>query len=254
MKLLKFFLPLFICSAIIISCGPSEAPSNPSVSFSISMDDPGSHYYLVQMHCSELSQDNLTLRLPAWTPGYYMVLNLAQHIVDFSPKDSAANPLEWTKTDKNAWQINTKGVSELDVQYYVYANRRSVAEPYLDSLKGFISPTGIFMHPEKIISIPVKISINPWTEWTQVSTGLAAFGSERFTYQSKDFDELYDCPILVGNQTVAEFEVEQVPHYLSIENAGSADLERLKSDVKRIVQTSTELMGEIPYEISMSNK
>ncbi len=247
MKYRYYLLMVVLSTLLLLSCEKRESSTAPSVRITLSMNNPESHYYQVEMHCSGLNQNQLTLKLPAWTPGYYLVLDLSQNVVDFSPLDSAGRVLEWSKTDKNAWSINTTGLSSVIVNYYVYANRRSVAEPYLDSLKGFISPTGIFMHPDKYLSIPVELSINLWKDWSKISTGLAMVEGNQNTYRAEDYDELYDSPILVGNQTIAQFEVQNIPHYISIENVGEADLEKLKADLKQIVETSERLMGDIPY-------
>ena len=71
-----------------------------------------------------------------------MILDLAKNVVEFNATDVSGKTLPFEKTAKNTWHITTKGVKALIATYYIFANRASVAEPYLTENRGFISPTG----------------------------------------------------------------------------------------------------------------
>ncbi len=248
MKTCSFRLPVFILLVLLASCtvAPKEEPGK--MSFTVSMEDPASHYYRVEFRYEGHEAPHADIKMPVWTPGYYMILDLAKHVVDFRASDDQGNPLAWSKTEKNTWRVITPGVKNLTIEYYVFANRVSVAEPYLGENRGFLSPTGLFMHVGGKLDHPVTVKVDLFEGWSQVSTGLDPVPGEIHTYSAGDFDRLYDCPILAGNQEILTFEFQGLPHTVAIEKPGDCDRELLVSDLKRIVEASTSLMGHIPYE------
>ena len=66
-------------------------------------------------------------------------------------------------------------------------------------------------------------------------------------FVAPDFDTLYDCPILVGNQEILTFEAAGKPHTVAAYDLGSFDRVRFTGDLKRIVEAAAALMGELPY-------
>lgn len=216
--------------------------------YTVSMDQPGSHYYQVELRYEGNTADRVDLKMPAWTPGYYMILDLAKNVVDFTALDVAGRPLPVEKTEKNTWRVQTAGVKTLIVRYYVFANRTSVAEPYLSESRGFISPTGVFMHVAGKLNHPVTVKINPFPGWQRISTGLDPVKNLANTFTAADFDRLYDCPILVGNQEVLTFDYKGIPHYIALEKPGNCNRAKLTDDLKRIVAAATDIIGEIPYK------
>ena len=248
---MKRYSPLVISAAILLMVAACQPPASqvaaPEIEFTLTMEEPASHYLGVQMTIGDWSGDSLVLKMPVWTPGYYKVLDLAQNVVGFTAEASDGTELKAWKSRKNGWTIDTKGISQIQVNYYVFANRRSVADPLLDTVKAFISPTGVFMHPEGLLSTPVSVIVDPWDGWERISTGLDQVDGNPWHLSAGDYDELYDCPILVGNFTTKTFEVEGILHEIAIERVENADLDLLASDLSRIVNAGKNLIGEFPY-------
>jgi len=224
----------------------AQAPES-KMAYIVSMEEPASHYYHVELQYDGISAESVDLKMPAWTPGYYMILDLAKNVVEFKAADESGKPLSFTKTAKNTWHINTTGVKTLMVSYYVFANRTSVAEPYLAENRGFISPTGVFMYVDGKLNHPVTLAVKPYIEWKQVSTGLDPVKGSANIFTAPDFDRLYDCPILVGNQEVLTFDYKGITHSIAIEKPGTCHRGKLTADLKRIMEAGTSIIGEIPY-------
>lgn len=244
----KSFYPVVLIG-LLMATGISFAQIPESkMSYTVSMDQPASHYFHVELRYDGVNAETVDLKMPVWTPGYYMVLDFAKNVVEFNPADLSGKPLNWEKTAKNTWQVNTTGIKTLIVSYYVFANQISVAEPYLAETRGFISPTGVFMHIGGKLSHPVTVTIKPFHEWKMVSTGLDPVIGSANTFTAPDFDRLYDCPILVGNQEVLTFDFKGIPHFVAIEKPGTCNREKLTADLRRIVEAATGIIGEIPYK------
>lgn len=240
---------LIVPVSIILAAGFFSAHSQESrMSYTVSMDQPATHYYKVEFRYEGIAAESVDLKMPVWTPGYYMVLDLAKNVVEFNAKEEGGRDLAWEKSAKNTWHITTAGVRSLIASYYVFANRASVADPYLAENRGFISPTGVFMHVGGKLNHPVTVTVNPWSGWKQVSTGLDPVKGSVNTFTAPDFDRLYDCPILTGNQEILTFEDQGIPYSVAIEKPGNCDRVKFITDLKRIVQAGTAIIGDIPYK------
>jgi len=104
------------------------------------------------------------------------------------------------------------------------------------------------VYPEGWLDNPVTVTVKPYSGWKTVSTGLELVKGFDNTFTATDFDRLYDCPILVGNQEVLTFEYKGIPHHIAIEKPGECNREKLKTDLRKIVEAATSIIGEIPYQ------
>ena len=231
---------------VIASFVHGEAPQG-TMAFTVSMERPNTHYYHVDFKCEGLKGETQEFKMPVWTPGFYQVMNYSRNVLNFRAEDGAGNPLAWEKTAKNAWRVKSGRSSSVTVSYDVYAFPRFVAESYLDDEMGFISPTGVFMHVAGRIQQPVTVTVKPYQGWKQVSTGLDPVEGKCNTFFASDFDVLYDCPILLGNQEILTFEVKGIPHIFAVDDLGTFDREKFVADHKRMVEAAVAVIGEIPY-------
>jgi predicted metalloprotease with PDZ domain len=211
------------------------------------MEQPNTHYYHVVFRGEGMKDKTQDFKMPAWTPGYYQIMDYARNVLNFRAEDGAGNPLAWEKTAKNIWRVKSGKDASITVSYDVYAFNRSVADSYLDDERGFISPTGVFMHVAGRIQHPVTVTVRPYQNWTRVSTGLDPVEGRPNTFFAPDFDILYDCPILIGNQEILKFEVQGIPHVFAGVNLGALDRAKFTADLKRMVESAVALIGEIPY-------
>ena len=240
---------VILLSTVLLAVASFAAskPLKRTMAFTVSMDQPTTHYYHVVFLCEGLKGGTQDFKMPSWTPGYYWILNSARNVVNFRAEDGAGNGLAWEKTAKNTWRVMSGKAAAIRVSYDVYAFERSIAESFLDDGRGFISPTGIFMHVAGGLEHPVTVSFEPYKEWSKISTGLDPVKDRPNTFFAPNFDVLYDCPVLMGNQEILTFEVKGIPHMIAAENLGTVDRDRFKSDLAKIVEGAARLIGEIPY-------
>ncbi|MFZ0280754.1 MAG: PDZ domain-containing protein [Bacteroidales bacterium] len=223
-----------------------KAPASRIV-YTVSMENPNNHYFHVALVYSGISEKSVELKLPVWTPGYYMIMDYPKYVVNFKATNELGKSLNWEKTSKNRWKIETSKTISLTVQYDVFAFRTSVADSFLDDGRGFISPTGIFMHPAGHKDHPVIVIVLPYEKFTQISTGLDPSADNKNTFYAANFDILYDCPILTGNQEILKFETGGIPYTIAAENLGGIDRSELTTDFRKIAEATTSIIGEIPY-------
>lgn len=239
---------MVLSSLLLITAGrsPAQSPGG-AMAFTVSMDRPATHYYHVIFRCQGLKGPEEEFKMPSWTPGYYQILDYARNVLNFRAEDLRGSSLPWKKTAKNTWRVQLGGAHEVSVSYDVYAFSRSVAESYLDDSQGFICPASVFMHVAGRTSYPVTVKLRPYQNWNRISTGLDPLEGRLDTYAAPDFDVLYDCPILLGNQEILRFEVRGIPHFIAGSNLVTADHDKFVADLSRIVEAAADIMGEIPY-------
>jgi predicted metalloprotease with PDZ domain len=221
---------LLIALTILLASMPGSARAQaraavPALSISVSMDRPTTHYYHLVFRADGLKGETQDFKMPAWTPGYYRIMDYARNVKDFRVEDGAGRPLAWKKTAKNTWRVRVGKAAAVVVSYDVYAFTRFVADSYLSDDGGFITPAGLFMHVAGHLLDPVTVTVLPCPGWKRVATGLEPVAGRPDTFSAPDFDTLYDCPILIGNLEVLKF----------------------TGDLKKIVQAAASLMGELPY-------
>ena len=249
----RFVLSFLLLSLVVLPSSslawavePAPAPVE-RISLTVSMDQPSTHYFHVVLRVEGVRSDTLEVKLPVWTPGYYLIMDYARNVLNFKAEDGRGQTIRWEKTAKNAWQLHTRSASTVAVTYDVYAFASSVADSYLDDARAFICPTGVFMHVAGRLGRPVTVTVKPFSGWRQVSTGLDPVPGQPDTFTAPDVDTLYDCPILVGNQEVIPFEVRGIPHVLAGNNLGRLDRVKFVADLKKMIEAAATLMGDIPY-------
>jgi len=224
---------------------PADAPD---IAYTVSMPQPHTHLFNVEARLSYrgAAPGALDLRMPVWTPGSYLVREFERHVQDFEARDGGGRTLNWTKTNKNTWRVETAGARDVRVRYSVYANELSVRTSELNDRHAFWNNATLLVYPDGLLGVPSTIKVEPFGGW-KIATGLPAVPGTPNTFRAEDFDVLYDSPFLVSNFRVLSFEVKGVPHRVVIDGEGSYDAERVRRDSQRIVEAAAEMMGELPY-------
>ncbi|MDA9555221.1 PDZ domain-containing protein [Pelobium sp.] len=224
----------------------SQAQNSANIQFEVSFTEPQAHYADVKMIINNIKKDDITVKMPVWAPGSYLVREFSKNVESFEVTTPSNTPVAFEKVRKNAWKINTKGKSSVVIYYRVYAFEISVRTSFIDASHTFLSSSGIFMYPDGGIAEPSIVTIIPHKNWSKVSTGLEPVEGKPFTYYAKNFDWLFDSPIEVGNQDVFEFNAAGVRHEVAMVGGGNYNKEQLKADMAKIVEKETEIYGENP--------
>lgn len=217
--------------------------------FTVSMDNPASHYFEVVLQCSGIKGATTEFKLPVWTPGYYQRMDYAKNVEQFRVTNAAGDTIAWEKSAGNAWRVLHHQQNNFTIRYQVKTTRLFVGTPYVDEERAFILGAGVFLYPAGHLDLPVTVQVKPHSGWTIVGTGLDPVAGQAFTYQAPNFDILYDCPLLVGNlETLPSFQVKGIPHYFIGYKPGVANPAAFMGDLQKIVTTAAALIGDIPYQ------
>src|ERR1700761_5480511 len=167
-----------------------HAAGTVKIAYTITFPEAQAHYADVEMNITGLQQNSLTLKMPVWTPGSYLVREFAKNIETLAVTangKTVASP----KTRKNWWTVNTTGLSAITVKYRVYCFEISVRNAFIDASQAFLSPTSIFLYPDKMLHEPSTVHIIPYKGWTTVSTSLEMVNVDAFTRTAPNYDILF---------------------------------------------------------------
>jgi len=192
----------------------------------------------------------LELMMATWTPGSYLIREYARHLEDISAQSEAGLPLAIDKTRKNRWTIHTEKAQSVEVSYRLYSREMSVRGNWVDDDFAVLNGAPTFLTVVGGHDLPHAVDITLPQSWGTCVTALPAHPEGApCRYVAPDFDTLVDSPILVGNPSLHDFEVDGVPHVLA--NIGDDTVwedEKTVRDVQRITEEIIAFWGEIPYE------
>lgn len=199
------------------------------------------------MEVSGVKQDTLFLKMPAWTPGYYQLLNFADQVSNLTAKNSSGNTLVVKKSGRNGWKVATQSSGWIQLSYDVSAKRAFVATPFVLENRAYISPPGVFLHLNGDLNRPAVVTLQVPDGW-RVATGLEPVGTTS-KFAASDFDVLYDSPILMGElEELPAFDVQGRKHRFIGFKLEGFDKAAFMNDLKKIVETSVTMMRDIPYK------
>ncbi len=221
------------------------------ISYKVELKSPEAHTFRVVLEIPKPNPEGQQLTLPAWIPGSYMIRDFARNIVTLTAY-SGQQRLQANKLDKQTWQLEPCQ-EPLHIIYEVYAWDLSVRGAYLDTTRGFITGTSLFLRVEGQESMACSVEFmrpggeryRDWRLATTLTTETATF-LEFGSYQAKDYDELIDHPVEMGLLSHAQFLAAEVPHDIVISGRHSADLPRLCDDLKKICEHHISFFGELP--------
>ncbi len=227
---------------------PAVKQSLPEISYIVSMSKPWTHLLEVEMRVKwDQMPDKTELKMPVWTPGSYLVREYARHVQGFGARDSSGAELTWSKTNKNTWQIDTRGVSEIIVAYKVYSNELTVRTNELNDEHAFWNNTALLLFVKDQLGASSTLKVDPYGNW-RVATGLPAVAGQTNVFRSENYDILYDSPFEVSDFKEFSFDVLGKKHRIVITGEGNYDLQRLAADTTKIIEACYKIFGAIDYE------
>jgi predicted metalloprotease with PDZ domain len=212
------------------------------------MPDPANHFFHIDLTCKNTKWDTIDFKMPQWMPGYYQIMNYSGEVKNFYASSLNGKAIPVANPTKNTWRIISGNNSSFSISYDVYADRKFVANNYLDSTHGYIVPSATFMYINGHLDIPVNLKIRAFSDWKDIATGLDRVADKIYEFTAPDFDILYDCPILIGNlEELPSFNINGIVHRFVAFNPGNFDRDVFISSLEKTVRAGIDMIGDIPY-------
>ena len=222
-----------------------------TVFYAIRPADPGAHLFQVTVEIDRPDPQGQRFFLPAWIPGSYLIRDFARNIVRLRALDAAGRRVRVEKTDKHTWRCAPLAADgQLTLAYEVYANDLSVRSAHLDTTRGFFNGSSVFLLPAGRRHEACRVDIFAPRErrhrnWRVATTLAPASGTRRGQfgrYLARDYDELIDCPVELGDFASARFAVQDVEHEVTVSGqVPRLDLSRLTKDLALVCAAHARL-------------
>jgi len=236
--------------ALLFICAPSVFAQNDfSVEYTVEVADIEQQLFHVTTEVKNIRQSQLNLSLPVWTPGWYTIENYARNILRFQITDSKGARLNHRMTHKQTWQVDTKDIDSIKVEFDYRARTLALNQARIAKDFAFFTGTQLFLMAEGRRNAPCAVRFKLPEGW-QIISALKET-SDPLTFTAPDYDTLLDSPTEMGRFDLTKFEVEGKPHYFVATPAGIFSQEkadRFKVILSKIAETQSAIFGGLPYE------
>jgi predicted metalloprotease with PDZ domain len=196
-------------------------------------------------------QPKLSLALPSWTPGWY-VLTDAEKGIDLesvTAQNNQKKALPLTHPDANTWTItDTQNADELLIAYTVRATDTGYGffKPYLDAKHGFVPGPATLLYVVDGKQAPCSVRYVVPSGW-RVASAATPIGNTENTFTAPDYDTLIDQPADLGEFTRTDRVIAGVP--VSVVLVGSEGHPKLRwtEGVFKIAEAGIKLLGGPPF-------
>ncbi len=220
---------------------------NIDIHYHLLMEEPHTHLFKVHMSLSRISSKTLDFFMPVWTPGSYLVRDFSKNVQNVRAF-SKSTSLNVSKLNKNTWRVVTGNQNKITFEYQVYAFELTVRTSFLDVDHAMINGASVFMCPSGFEHNKSVLTIEPYFEWSKVSTELTPDKGDKHRFKVKNYDQLVDTPIELGNQQIKSFKASNITHDYAVIGKGNADYDKIIADSKNIIEETHRIFGDIPYD------
>lgn len=223
------------------------------LAYRIAMPDPHTHLFEVEVTLRG-AEPGAIFRMPAWTPGSYLIREYARHVQDVVARTDDGKDLRVNKVDKAGWRVTGfDGPTDVRLSYRVYAHDLTVRTSHLTGTHGYFNGACVFVCPEGLAAEPSTLEVVPWGDWT-VSIGLPRLDEPGFRFAVDDFDQLVDSPGECGSHQEIHFEAAGVNHRWAVWGPGAEQWHseagrRALEDVTKLIEIEADLFGGLPADV-----
>ncbi|HLX61851.1 MAG TPA: hypothetical protein VKX17_11260, partial [Planctomycetota bacterium] len=202
----------------------------------------------VTAEVKNIHQDSLDLSLPVWTPGWYVIENYARNISYFSISGPDGKRLNHERTRKQTWRVETKGFTALTIQFDYSATKLALNQAKIARNFSYFTGTELFLMAEGHRDCSSSVTLKAPKDWKAISS---LKESAPFKFSAANYDELVDCPVLMGEFDVLKFQAFGKPHFIVMAPKGKFPEERAKElpdGLAKIVQAAGDVFFGAPYD------
>lgn len=222
--------------------------------------DAKAHVFAVSMTVPHPAPKQV-VSLPVWIPGSYLVREFSRHLSRLQAFQKG-KAVEVKQLDKCTWEIGCDpDVDVLEVSWQVYAFDTSVRAAYLDQRRGFVNGTCAFLRvhgrEDEVMQLtvvtPKDKNLKGWDVACALPVAKGVFKGALAVYRARNYDELVDSPIELGQFWRGQFRSAGVVHEFVVAGSSSGfDGHRLLADAQKICEAAILLWhgkgGKPPFK------
>ena len=245
---------------------PSKAQRNTPnsefpIEYTLSFKHVGQH--LIDVSMTFIAQSQQELWLPVWVPGSYLIREFARHVsaITATVLNQSAHQttrhIHVEKITKNRWRLNCVAGERIVVHYQVYAFDLSVRGAYLDHTRAYANPACVCLAVAGQEQRAIQLTIHSGQVFANqpIACSMPLSKAIQHTennsihhYSTTNYDDLIDHPFEIAEQSVSNFEVNGIPHSLTISGRHRTHMARLTTDLAKICRYEIDFFGSAPFQ------
>jgi predicted metalloprotease with PDZ domain len=213
--------------------------------YSLEPLDLSGHRLRVTLKIADPDPRGQVLSLPAWIPGSYLIRDFSKNIEGISVR-TGQQTVAVTKLDNHRWRVAPCS-GPLTITVIIYAWDLSVRGAHVDETHCFFNGTSVFLQAHGLEDRPCRLTLLPppqparWNVYTSLPIEQRAASVKQRngfgTYLAKNYDDLIDHPVEMGNPAVVKFTACGAQHAMVFTGLiPNLDLKRIAQDVKKICE------------------
>ena len=196
------------------------------IKYDVYCDSPNQHYIRFKA-VFPVTESETILKISAWRPGRYELGDFAKNVRNFKVFNSQGKPIEFQKTDKSSWLIQSGDLEEMVVEYEYFAAELNAGSSFLDETQLYVNPVNCFLYSADFKDETYLINLSIPNDW-KIACSLPF---ENKALKAKNFEELADSPFICSsNLSCDSYEVQGIKFHLWFNNQRHIDWNRLKTD------------------------
>ena len=211
--------------------------------FKLSIPNTHQQYLHVELLLKNINND-IDILLPTWRPGRYEEGNFAKNIKGFKVFDDENIALDFIKTSKHSWHVNSKQAKNLRIQYQYYAAELNAGSTFVEKEMLYVNPVNCLMYVKERMGDKVQIDFEIPKTW-EIAGSLTQINETSFTVES--FDELFDTPVICSPNLICKsYQTSGYHFHLWFNDLNGIKWEKLITDFKKFTKKQIEDFGEFP--------
>ena len=222
----------------------------PAIQYTVWPADLQGHHFRVKLHIANPDHNGQVLQIPAWIPGSYLIRDFSKQIESIAAYSSADNreKINLERIDNDHWRLPSVN-GAIEVLTTVYAFDSSVRAAYLDTERAFFNATSLCLAVKGQEHLPCSLAITApelafadhWAVQTTLRTAKTDSRGFGF-YLAKNYDDLLDHPVAVGEFQMVHWKSNGVAHRMAIQGCNHIiDTKRLAEDLQAICTSTINL-------------
>lgn len=240
------YIVLAVLSGTVVRSTIQDTPASHSkinYSYTVNESDPGQSK--VRIEISGISREEVTVRMPRWSPGSYRIRDYAQNVEAFRAFDVAGRELTFEQVGKDGWRVDVHGDS-LVVEYEVEQAYQPWSGAGQDSSYVLVEGPSVFMYVDGQKHRPVSVSYEVPDGW-DIASPLARDQASGVFY-ARDYDVLIDSPAQLGKFDRQSLQLGEAQVELIFHGPIRFSRHKFSNMVEKICRYQVDFFGEIPFD------
>jgi predicted metalloprotease with PDZ domain len=211
------------------------------MNYHITYINPNTQYIPIKAEFDVSGQEKMILQFPVWRPGRYERGDFSKNIHGFKIT-SGKSKIRFKKITKDSWEVDCKGVDQIEVAYKYYAAELNAGSTFMDDQQLYVNPVNCLIYIPEQQNQECHLGLTIPDDF-QIASG-AKFKDNTAIFDT--YHELVDSPFIASNNLEhLNFECKGVLFHLWFQ--GEVKLEdKVIADIEKYTISQISKFGQFP--------